>query len=50
MNRKHNPWVALVGLLLGLLLVILCAGCSKPEWADTPPFEWKPTPVVIVEG
>lgn len=28
MNRKHNPWVALVGLLLGLLLVILCAGCS----------------------
>ncbi len=28
MNRKHNPWVALVGLLLGLLLVILCAGCG----------------------
>ena len=28
MNRKHNPWAALVGLLLGLLLVILCAGCG----------------------
>lgn len=31
MNRKHNPWAALVGLLLGLLLVILCAGCATTE-------------------
>lgn len=34
MNRKHNPWVALVGLLLGLLLVILCAGCATVEEPD----------------
>jgi hypothetical protein len=34
MNRKHNPFVALVGLLLGLLLVILCAGCGTVEAAD----------------
>lgn len=31
MNRKHNPWAALVGLLLGLLLVILCAGCASVD-------------------
>ncbi len=31
MNRKHNPWAALVGLLLGLLLVILCAGCASTD-------------------
>lgn len=37
MNRKHNPWVALVGLLLGLLLVILCAGCGYTA-ADAPLF------------
>lgn len=31
MNRKHNPWAALVGLLLGLLLVIFCAGCASVD-------------------
>lgn len=28
MNRKHNPWVALVALiLLATILVMTCAGC-----------------------
>lgn len=36
MNRKHNPFVALVGLLLGLLLVILCAGCGATTETPEP--------------
>lgn len=29
MNRKHNPWVALVALiLLATILVMACTGCS----------------------
>ena len=36
MNRKHNPWVALVGLLLGIALVILCAGCGVSAEATEP--------------
>lgn len=36
MNRKHNPLVSLVGLLLGLLLVILCAGCGVSAEATEP--------------
>lgn len=31
MNRKHNPLVSLVALLLALLLVIICAGCGARE-------------------
>lgn len=32
MNRKHNPWVALVALLLLVtLLVTICTGCSVTE-------------------
>lgn len=31
MSRKYNPWVAMMGLLLGLLLVVLCAGCASVE-------------------
>ena len=34
MNRKHNPWVSLVGLLLGaVLLVLTCSGCAATEGA-----------------
>lgn len=36
MNRKHNPWVALVALLLGIALVILCAGCGVSAEATEP--------------
>lgn len=29
MNRKHNPWVALVALiLLATILVLACTGCE----------------------
>lgn len=32
MNRKHNPWVSLVALLLLVtLLVTLCTGCGATE-------------------
>lgn len=38
MNRKHNPWVSLVALLLLVtLLVTVCAGCGvKPAEAEEP--------------
>lgn len=36
MNRKHNPWVALVALLLSIALVILCAGCGVSAEATEP--------------
>lgn len=36
MNRTHNPWAALVGLLLGILLVILCAGCGVSAESTEP--------------
>ena len=32
MNRKHNPWVSLVALLLLVtLLVAICTGCGPVE-------------------
>lgn len=32
MNRKHNPWVSLVALLLLVtLLVTVCVGCGAKE-------------------
>ncbi len=32
MNRKHNPWVSLVALLLlTSLLVTICTGCSVTQ-------------------
>ena len=32
MNRKHNPWVSLVALLLLVtLLVTVCTGCGATE-------------------
>lgn len=32
MNRKHNPWVSLVALLLLVtLLVAICTGCGATE-------------------
>jgi hypothetical protein len=39
MNRKHNPWVSLVALLLLVtLLVAICTGCTisstKTEYDD----------------
>lgn len=38
MRRKHNPWVALVALLLLVtLLVTVCTGCGvKPAGAEEP--------------
>lgn len=36
MNRKHNPWVALVALiLLVTILVWICAGCTVCSAATT---------------
>lgn len=37
MNRKHNPWAALVALiLLAVVLVMTCTGCGvKAEAAET---------------
>lgn len=36
MNRKHNPWVALVALiLLVAILVLACTGCSAEAAEDT---------------
>lgn len=37
MNRKHNPWVALVALiLLATILVMTCTGCAvRASWGDT---------------
>lgn len=42
MNRKHNPWVALVALiLLAVILVMACTGCStattEAEATETAP-------------
>lgn len=32
MNRKHNPWISLVALLLLVaLLVTVCTGCTEAE-------------------
>ena len=32
MNRKNNPWVSLVALLLAaLILVLTCTGCKAAE-------------------
>lgn len=38
MNRKHNPWVSLVALLLLVtLLVFICTGCGVlPAEAEEP--------------
>ena len=34
MNRKHNPMLSLVALLLAaLILVLICAGCGVPTAA-----------------
>lgn len=36
MNRKHNPWVALIALiLLVTTLVMTCTGCSAEAAAKT---------------
>lgn len=39
MNRKNNPWVSLIALLLlAVLLVLICTGCgatTTAEAADT---------------
>lgn len=47
MNRKHNPFVALVGLVLLALLLVTTAGCAAPaeateaaETAETEPGNW----------
>ena len=35
MNRKHNAWVSLVALLLlAVVLIMACAGCTKTEYDD----------------
>lgn len=37
MNRKHNPWVSLVALLLLVtLLVTVCTGCTEAEAEEEP--------------
>ena len=37
MNRKHNPWLALVALLLLVtLLACICTGCTEAS-AETQP-------------
>ena len=38
MNRKHNPWVALVALLLLVTLVVCtgCAGCTEAAAEEAP--------------
>lgn len=41
MNRKSNPWVALVALILLLVLIVCCSGCESSTDAaktDTPRF------------
>ena len=47
MNRKSNPWVSLVALLLlALVLALTCTGCaSRAEAAET-----KPAPRFTVEN
>lgn len=41
MNRKNNPWVSLIALLLlAVLLVLICTGCgatTTAEAAEEPP-------------
>lgn len=39
MNRKKNPYVSLVALmLLALILVLICTGCVKASAATEPRF------------
>ena len=42
MNRKHNPMLSLVALILLALLLVTVAGCSAPAAAaeDTGPSNW----------
>lgn len=36
MNRKHNPWLSLVALLLAaIILVLTCTGCVTEASAET---------------
>lgn len=36
MNRKHNPFVSLVALLLAaVILVLTCAGCAQAAATET---------------
>lgn len=41
MNRKNNPWVSLIALLLlAVLLVLICTGCggtTTAEATENPP-------------
>lgn len=37
MNRKHNPWLSLVALLLAaIILVLTCTGCRADAAASEP--------------
>lgn len=37
MNRKYNPWVSLLALvLLAVILVTICTGCAAPAEATEP--------------
>lgn len=45
MNRKHNPLVAVVALLL-LAVVLLCTSCSTPAKAEEP----ESSPRFIIES
>lgn len=39
MNRKHNPWVALIALLLLLVLIVtICTGCGAADEGTTDRF------------
>ena len=46
MNRKNNPWVSLIALILVLagVLVLVCTGCGNTttaEAAENPRFVWE---------
>lgn len=42
MRRKHNPWVALVALiLLATLLLLTCAGCKSASATGPDRFTWE---------
>lgn len=46
MNHKYNPWLSLTALLLlALILVFTCTGCTDAEAAET-----KPAPRFTVEN
>lgn len=46
MNRKYNPWLSLAAfMLLALILVFTCTGCTEGEATET-----KPAPRFTVEG